>query len=464
MKIVLIKPHSSAMSPQIVPPLGLMYLSAVLKRAGYKDVSLIHMDVDDLNEAETVDKICALKPDLVGLSSITSESHCMHALSGKIKNILTNVCVVAGGPHPTAYSEDCLKNDAIDIVVKGEGEETLLEIVRTIGKKESLGMIKGISYKENGVILHNPPREYVSDIDQFPYPDWDAVNISAYKRFIPQSPFMYQRKYMTIFTSRGCPFHCTYCHNVMGKSFRAHSANRVFDEISCLYNKHGIRHIAIIDDIFNWDRTRSISIMQKIVNSDMKLAIHFANGIKGDLLDEEQIKIFAKAGLSFTCVAVETGSTRLQKKIKKGINFPKMQKNIALLAKHKIFVNGYFIIGFPSETFKEILLTIWFACTSKLHTASFFVYHGYKGTELGDDLNREIISNVQNSASSYTTASDFVNCSSLSKSTIVFLRQFANICFYSNPVRVFRILRDLPDYRAFYVLLKKLIYRTIFLK
>ncbi|OGS07528.1 MAG: hypothetical protein A2270_09690 [Elusimicrobia bacterium RIFOXYA12_FULL_51_18] len=441
-----------------------MYLSAVLKRAGYKDVSLIHMDADDLNEAEIAAKVIALNPDLVGLSSITSESYCMYALAKKIKNILNNVCVIAGGPHPTAYVEDCLKNDAIDIVVKGEGEETLLEIVRTIEKKEPLGMIKGISYKENGGILHNPPREYVADIDQLPYPDWGAVNIDAYKRFIPQSPFMYQRKYMTIFTSRGCPFHCTYCHNVMGKSFRAHSVNRVFDEVSYLHNKYGIRHVAIIDDIFNWDRTRSLAIMQRIADSEMKLAIHFANGIKGDLLDEEQIKIFAKAGLSFTCVAVETGSMRLQKKIKKGIDFPKIRENIALLSKHRIFVNGYFIIGFPGETFKEVLLTIWFACTSKLHTASFFVYHAYKGTELGDDLSGEIVSKVQNSASSYTTSSDFVNCSSLSKSAIVFLRQFANICFYGNPVRVFRILRDLPDYGAFYILLKKLIHRTIFLK
>jgi radical SAM superfamily enzyme YgiQ (UPF0313 family) len=464
MRILLIKPNSSAEFTQVVPPLGLMYLSAFLKNAGYKNVSILHMDAKSLKRDDLIKMLPELKPDVVGFSALTSESNSMHSLAKEIKGFSPEIITIAGGPYPTAYAADCLDNSAIDIVVRGEGEITLLETIRALENKIPFKDLLGISYKDNGAIIHNGSRDFIQDLDMLPLPDWDSIDIESYKYFVPQSPLMYRRKYMTIFTSRGCPFHCAYCHNILGKTFRCHSAERVFKEISILYERYGIRHIAIIDDIFNWDRKRSIDIMRMLSESGMKLVIHFSNGIKGDLLDEEQIQVFAKAGLSYTSVAIETGSPRMQKVIKKGVNFEKIKDRIALLVKYKIFVNGYFIIGLPGETFKEVIMTIMFACRSKLHTASFFVYHGYKGTELGDSLPDDLIKKVQNSTSIYTSASNFVNCSSMPKSLLVILRQLANILFYFNPFRIYRILKDLPDYSSFWILVKNVAYRTIFLK
>ncbi len=464
MKILLIKPLSSKFFNAAVPPLGLMYLSAFLKRAGYKNIKLIHMDAARVTMKQLETEIGSYYPDIIGLSSIVSEAKCMQEIAFLAKQLLPNSLIVTGGPYPTAYLDDCLSNPAIDLIVKEEGEYTFLEIVKNYEKKLSLTKIEGICFKKNGKVIHNPDRPFIENLDELPYPDWDAIEIENYKNFQSQSPLLYKEKYMNIATSRGCPYNCTFCHHILGKKFRAHSAERVFSEISALYHKYNIRNFEISDDIFNFDRKRTMDIMNRIMASGLHIEMHFSNGIRGDILDEEIIDLFSKAGVVYMSVGIETGDSHMQQKIKKYTNLSILKSRIAYIAKKRIFVNGFFILGFPGETLREMFITICFAYKLKLHTAAFFVLHAHRGTELGDALGDEQVVNAENALSGYSMSTDFVNCSSLRKGTLILIRQLANIIFFFNAITIYRIFRDLPNKKALKLLVSKLIKRTVILK
>ena len=206
MKILLIKPHLTVFYNQAVLPLGLMYLSSVLKREGYNEVKIIHMYGDCVSLKDLEDIICKFRPDIIGLSALTPEAKCMHEIARSAKKIVPACLVVAGGPHPTAYVNECLCNTAIDLIVRGEGEYTFLEIVRNHERKIPFNEISGICFRRNGKIIHNPMRSYIENLDQLPYPDWDAINIDVYKNFVPQTPVLYKVRHIYIITSRGCPY------------------------------------------------------------------------------------------------------------------------------------------------------------------------------------------------------------------------------------------------------------------
>jgi radical SAM superfamily enzyme YgiQ (UPF0313 family) len=310
------------------------------------------------------------------------------------------------------------------------------------------------------------PRQFIEQLDSLPYPDWEAIDMNVYRDFVPHSNFLYGYRYMSVCTSRGCPYHCTFCHNMMGKRFRAHSPARVIEELRILQERFGISHIEILDDIFNCDRQRAIEIMRMISESGMKLKIYLVGGMRGDILDEETVDRFSKSGVVYVAVAVETGSQRMQKEIKKYIDLAKLKRIIAYIEKKKIFVHGFFMLGFPQEKIGDILLTIFYACRLKLHTALFVFCRGYKGTELGDLLPAKSIITPDNDTSSYMSAKDFVNCSQIGRNKLILLKQLANMLFFINPFRIFRIFRDLPsrNFSILSLLLKKFIHRTVILK
>ena len=463
MRILLVKARMTAFHGQAVPPLGLMYLSSALKRAGYPEVRILQPDLLPRETEPVKSALLEFKPHIVGLSAITAEARSMHELARLSKRLLPETLVVAGGPHPTGYAADCMNDPAMDVAARGEGELTFLEIVRNHEAGKPLDAIKGITLRSGGRVAANPDREFVEDLDSLPYPDWDAIDIRAYQDFVPHSPLLFGSRSMGVFTSRGCPFHCTFCHNVMGKKFRAHSAGRVLEEWRILHDRHGIRRIEIYDDIFNFDRQRTLDIMRGAAASGMKLKLYLSNGIRGDLLDEEVIDSFAEAGVVYMCTAVETGSPRLQREIRKGIDFGKIQRNVAYAARKRIFVLGFFMMGFPGETPREVFQTIRMACGMKLHAMMAAFCCGYRGTELGDGLDDKRAVAADNDTYTYSGYAGFVNCSPMRDWQLVALKMLMNILFYYNPFRIHRILRDLPERspRVWSLMLKKLVTRTL---
>ena len=445
MRIVLVKaarPKRSAGGRHdgVMPPLGLLYLSAALKKAGYKDISLLHLGLENLSEAGLESELGRLKPDLVGISAMTSECGSMHLAAAAAKK--TGALVVAGGAHPTAYVAECLADENIDLVVRNEGELTFPELVKAYENKTGFEGIKGISFRRDGEIVYNPPREFIEDLDSLPFPDWGLTDPDRYKDFVPHSPMLYGRRYMPLFTSRGCPFKCTYCHSIFGKKFRAHSPERVLEELRRLKEEHGISDIEISDDSFNIDRNRAAAIMRGIISKDLKPNLFFGNGLRAELLDADLVDLFSKAGVKYVCAAIETASLRLREKIKKNADLERLREAVKLLVEKKIFVNGFVMMGFPDETLKEMLVTARYLWSLPLHSFLLFFCRGYAGAELCDTLPAGKKIDPKKDNTCFVPAG---GCSNLPAWQLLAMKQLTTAGFYFfNPARIYRIFRDLP--------------------
>ncbi|GAH01912.1 unnamed protein product, partial [marine sediment metagenome] len=265
-----------------------------------------------------------------------------------------------------------LQNKNIDFVVPGEGEITTKELVDAIEQGGNVSEVKGIGYKLDSEVVFTPARPFIENLDVLPFPAWDLVDIERYFCFPTFNIFYSSRQYMSVFTSRGCPYNCIYCHKIFGKKFRARTPENIFQEIEILCKKFNIKEIQIVDDCFNLKPERAKKLCDMIIDSDLDIAISFPNGVRGDLMDEELLIKLKKAGTYKINYGIETGSQRLQKFIKKNVNLKNLQKVITLTNSHNILSHGFFILGFPTETREEVQQTIEFARKSKLNTAGFF--------------------------------------------------------------------------------------------
>ena len=251
-------------------------------------------------------------------------------------------------------------------------------------------------------------------------------------------------KYMSLFSSRGCPYHCIYCHNIFGKKFRFRSAESLFNEIRHLYDVYKIPDFEIFDDIFNFDRNRLFEFCDLIIESGMKITIAFPNGLRGDLLDEQQLSKLKQAGVIFIAFAIETGSPRMQKIIKKNVQLEKIKKNIEIAHSLRIHSHGFFMIGFPGETVEEMKMTVDFMLSSKLHTSALFAVMPFEGTELGEITKKMGKMPVSDFLMNYHKE-DFINLTDVPSKEVNRIRRQALLKFYLNPIRLYVLLRDFPD-------------------
>jgi radical SAM superfamily enzyme YgiQ (UPF0313 family) len=268
--------------------------------------------------------------------------------------------------------------------------------------------------------------------------------------------------YMCLFSSRGCPYQCIFCHNIFGKKFRARSAESMFEEVRHLHETYGIRHFDVLDDIFNLDRDRLIEFCDLVIESGMDLTFAFPNGLRCDLLDEEQLRKLKQAGTLLISFAVETASPRLQKLIRKNIDIDKLRENIAIAHSLRIHPHGFFMIGFPTETWEEMKMTVNYIVSSKLHSFFLFAVNPYEGTELGDMARDMGLTPISDFSYNYF-GREFVNMTDVPDRKINRLRVRALLRFYLNPVRMFYIARDAPNKKELpkllYVFIKRLFFK-----
>jgi radical SAM superfamily enzyme YgiQ (UPF0313 family) len=248
---------------------------------------------------------------------------------------------------------------------------------------------------------------------------------------------------MSIFTSRACPYRCIYCHNIFGKSFRARSPQSVVAEMKHLHETYGIRSFEILDDVFNLDRKRVLGICDRIARSGLGITLAFPNGLRGDLLDAEQLEALKRAGTIYIALAIESATDRIQKLIRKRMDLESVGRAIEIARSLHIHTHGFFMIGFPGETLEEMEATVDFLVSSDLHTFNLFMATPYEGTELGEmarRMGREVVSDF--SLDYYSER--FVNMTEVPAAAINGLRRRALVRFYIDPVRVYRILHDFP--------------------
>ncbi|MFT7486849.1 MAG: anaerobic magnesium-protoporphyrin IX monomethyl ester cyclase, partial [Candidatus Paceibacteria bacterium] len=430
-RIVLVQTYHPYTQHTHVHPLGIMAIASAAREDGFDDISIIDMKAERLTEEQVAQRLVELAPDVVGLSAMTYEAGCLHSVAALVKARIPEVKIVAGGPHPSVADDDVMKDPNVDCCVRGEGEFIFIEVMKGIeAKRTDWTGCEGITWRDaSGDIVREPDRSPPDDLDALPMPAWDLIDHPRYHN-MPRGGLIYAHKeFATMFSSRACPWRCTYCHNSYGKKFRARSADNVLAEIDYLVKNHGVRELVFMDDIFNLRPERAAAIARGLIERKYNLKLTFPNGLRGDILNEDLVLLLKEAGMYRCMVAVESAIPRIQKVMKKNLKIDKVKHIVEFIAKQGVLVHGAFMLGFPTETKAEMEATIDWARKSAFHTAAFFRVIPFKGTQLFEEVEEagyELPSNWE----AYEPYETDINLSETPEATITSLRNRAYRSFY----------------------------------
>jgi len=369
------------------PPIGLGYLASTLEakgiRVGILDFGGLGYTPEQLFEHARED-LARTKPDLVGITCLTTQAHLALEVARIAKEVCGGCRTVLGGPHPSAAPVEVARDPNVDFVVVGEGERTLLDLVKNLSKPDRLRTVEGLVYRDGEEVVATLPRRLIENLDEIPFPAYHLFADRKLNLTVDAHGIDARERYMEVFSSRGCPYQCIYCHKMFGKKFRARSPENVLEEIKLLYHRYRIREIHFEDDCFNLDIRRAKRILDLLIESGMDLSIRFPNGLRADFVDEELISKMKKAGVYQTSIGVETASPRVMGLIKKRLDLRRVEETVRLALKHGLTMRGFFMIGFPGETKEEIMQTLEYAKNLDVHFASLSIVTPYPGTELYD--------------------------------------------------------------------------------
>jgi anaerobic magnesium-protoporphyrin IX monomethyl ester cyclase len=376
LKITLIHPPQHTDYPQ--PPLGLALIAAILEKQGYP-VSIVDANTPGYS-MENISTAVA-DADVVGITAMTPTIGEALKIAKQVKQVRPDVKLVIGGPHVTLMPGETLSSSPyVDVVTRGEADETVVDLMRAFGAKTPLENIAGISFIKQGKIIHNPDRGMVMDMDALPYPAYHLLPLTTYR---PHPPHGMYHPFAAMVTSRGCPYRCAYCSKpVFGSKFRAQSAERVVAEMEYLNKKFGVREIAFYDDSFTIDKTRVHNIAEKILEKGLKIA--WTCETRVNLVDKELLRHMKQAGCYAIAYGIETAAPEIMKVIQKDITLEQVEK--AVKAHHDVGLQvvGYFMLGSPGETPETIMQTVNFAKKLKVDFAQFSITTPFPATELYD--------------------------------------------------------------------------------
>jgi anaerobic magnesium-protoporphyrin IX monomethyl ester cyclase len=421
-------------------PLGLGYIAGALRKARGDTIEVLDGRQRRWPLARMRQRIREFAPDLVGISAINFEMKEAHELAAAAKAEAPRAPVIIGGPYASANREAILDDPGIDAVVVGEGEATVVELVSALEAGAGLGGVKGIIHRQGGEKIFTGERELISDLDSLEMA-WDLIDPTRYYHRFGRSENIIQIDHRTtnIFTSRGCPYQCIFCHNVFGKAFRPRSAENVLAEISMLAERYHVHEIDIVDDSFSQSLVRAKAICAGIIDRGLRLHLMLPNGIRGDRTDPEFLDLLRDAGFFRIAFAVESASPRVQPLIGKSIDLDQVRWSISEVLRRGMFPTGYFIQGFPTETYDDMLLTADWAATSDLLVASFFYLLPFPGTAVAKMTSQDLTA-VR--FRDYSTR--VVNLSAASDEQLRLANKIAYRRFYLNPRRIARIVRRAP--------------------
>ncbi|MFC2010284.1 B12-binding domain-containing radical SAM protein [Chloroflexota bacterium] len=376
LNIALVNPAQSSAYSQ--PPLGLALIGAVLEKEGY---SVTILDANVLNLPPEVVVPLVSDADVVGFTAMTPTINTAIATARHLKKVRPDLPVVLGGAHATLLPEETLTAAPdIDAVIRGEGEETVVELMRALENKQSLSGIAGISYRKDGEVISNPARSGLVDLDSLPF---FAYHLLPWRKYKPHPPYGWALPFAVTITSRGCPYKCTYCSKpVFGSKFRAQTAGRVVEEITYLQKSLGIKELAFYDDVFTLDKKRTHAIADEIIRRGLK--IHWSCETRVNLVDKELLHHMKQAGCYSIAYGIESGSPDILKALDKDITLEQVEEAVRISREVGLQNIGYFMLGSPGESPKTIKQTIQFAERLKLDYAQFSVTTPFPGTRLYD--------------------------------------------------------------------------------
>jgi len=391
MKILLFVPPGGYLAERwskgsTMPPLGLLYIGAVLKREGV-EICIVPADMKKMSWREIRQEIFDFRPDFVGVTSTTENRFQSFKLIKLAKKAYPQALTILGGPHASMAAEDCLSHiPELDFVVRGEGEMTMLDLCKWLeeGKNQSsLDSIAGIAFRKEGHIQSNPPRTPIQNLDSLPFPAFQLISFEEYNFTFPV-PGRGELPAVNMMTSRGCPFNCNFCATPInwGRHVRMRSPENVVSEIELMVEKYGAKVIFFFDDTFNANPKRVEQICDLIL--ERKLDVFWKCDVRMDLIDKPLLTKMKEAGLFHLSFGLEAGSERIRNQIiNKKVDVKDLHNLVRWCQELDIIPNVFFIFSHPTETWEEAQETINIIeeYGDKIE-ASVAILHIYPGTPL----------------------------------------------------------------------------------
>ncbi len=464
LNVLLMRPDSR--SDELIPPFGLGYLITAARKN--HDVDLL----DGIKEKLTPDKfgeILAKKSyDVIGIQIFTFQVARTKDYIKKIKELLPNAKIILGGPHPSCASVNIFSLfPQISWAFRGEAEIGLAKLLDLMAEgninNENLAGIPGLIWRNNDKTVVNQ-QYFVDNLDELGFPSWDILKPNSYP-LAPHGGFFKNYPIAPIITTRGCPFSCTYCAGslVSGKKIRSRSVGNIIEEIKLLYNEYGIREIHIEDDNFTFNPEFVKDFCRKLKENNLNITWTCPNGVRLDTLTEELLLTMKDAGLYSISVGVESGSERILKDMKKNLTKEKIQEKVGLIKKCGLEVSGFFIIGYPTETLKDIMETIDFSLELDLKRAGFSLFKPFPGTEITRKLmeSGELEEMSDEDWSKFVLADAIYAPRGLTREQMKKLRKKALMRFYFRPKIIFKFFSEIRNFKHLKLVLLR-IYSWLF--
>lgn len=412
-----------------LPPTDLMYLASVAEKEGFEAKICDYSQGGDL-----VEDLKEFKPDylVVNVATPTLE-HDLDAL--KIaKDILPNVVTIAKGAIFLTKSEDILKNhDALDIVIFGEAEDTLKEILQGVEKP------LGIYYREDGQIKFSGVRPFIDNLDEIPFPARHLVDNTIYRR--PDN----NKVQAVVKVARGCPFHCFFClaTPVSGAKVRRRSVENIVEELKECVEKYNITNFVFWSDIFNLDKNWTMALCQAIIDSGLKIT--WSANTRADTADDEMAKMMYKSGCRLVSIGVESGSQYMLEKMGKKITLDDVRRTVKTFKDAKIRIYNYFVIGLPWESEETVEETIRFAIELDSDFISFYTATPLPGSRFYEYAKEHDLFDKE---TSFENAYFYpaVNTHNLTRDRVFELHKSAIKRFYLRPLYILKMLTRIRSF------------------
>lgn len=412
-----VPPSEFFMEVEQLPPLGLAYLAAVLERDG------IECDIhDDYLMKWGNERVAQLAEnyDVIGITGLTATSLVAIDLAQR----LTHKFLVCGGPHATLFPYQMI--EYFDCVVKGEGEQVITDIV----KNRKTGIMDGIR---------------TEDLDALPMPDRTKLPMGSYPS---KNEFLKSQHTYSLNTSRGCPYNCSFCsvRIIWGRTYRSFSPARIEGEIRHLIKEYGADGLYFREDNFTYDRNRVVNICRLIKD----FGLEWVCESRVEHLDEELIKIMYDAGCRGMWFGTESGSDRVLKMIRKGVDKERAVKTFRLCQKYGIKTGASFILGLPGETRKEMYETLHFANRLDSYWTWFNYYLGIPGSDLYQTIIRDKL---------YERLDErkyaWIKVDGMTSDQMIRFHRWIKLLYHlMKPKRIWRLLKETPPKAWFIAMLK----------
>ena len=366
------------------PPLSLLYLASVLIKEGF-EVSVLDQPGQGFSFNQTINWIKKEDPDILGFSTLTSSGRNSAIISEKAKENNPNLIVIFGNHHATFNANRILrKYPSVDIIVRGEGEKTIVKLAHCLQNNGDLKDIRGISFRKNEEIISTLDQELIDDLDLLPFPDRDLIKVDYH--CIIAGANIAPKKFTSLITSRGCVYDCRFCSckKLANKKWRFRTAKNTLDELQLIANE-GYKQVIFVDDSFTMNPKRVEEICSGIRNE--KMDIEWICEGRVDNCSYDMLRVMAKAGCKVMYFGIENANQRILDYYKKRITPKQSEEAVKKARKAKIdVIIGSFILGAPNETLEEMINTINFSNKIPIDIPQFNILGAHPGNDIWSEF------------------------------------------------------------------------------